>query len=109
MYYFLKIGSKKSVSNFVTYIIKFIWFKPGDTEPYPGASLGTLVLCKGLICLYKAILCDTFKQNSRQRHTYNVFNSNILIEMLKLNVWGVDTFTLKIRLNSRCYFAPVFH
>ena len=53
MYYFLKIGSKKSVSNFVIYIIKFIWFKPGDTEPYPGASLGTLVLCKGLICLYK--------------------------------------------------------
>ena len=53
MYYFLKIGSNKNVSNFVVYIIKFISFKPGDTVLYPGVSLGTPVLCKGLIYLYK--------------------------------------------------------
>ena len=29
-FYLLKIGSNKNVSNFVVYIIKFIWFNPGD-------------------------------------------------------------------------------
>ena len=53
MYYFLKIESSKYISNFVVYIIKFILFNPGDTVPYSGVSLGTPVLCKGLIYLYK--------------------------------------------------------
>ena len=53
MYYFLKIGSNKNVSNFVVYIIKFIWFNPGDTVLYPGVNSGTPVLSKGLIYLYK--------------------------------------------------------
>ena len=57
MYYFLKTGSNKNDSNFVVYIIKFTWFNPGDTVPYPGVDLGTPVLCKGLIYLYKN---DTF-------------------------------------------------
>ena len=30
MLYFWKIGSKKNASNFVVYIIKFIWFNSGD-------------------------------------------------------------------------------
>ena len=54
MYYFLKNGSNKNVSNFVVYIIKFIWFNHGDTVLYLGLSLGTPVLCKGLIYLYKS-------------------------------------------------------
>ena len=53
MYYFLKVGSEKNVSNFVVYIIKFISFNPGDTVLYPGVSLGTPVLCEDLIYLYQ--------------------------------------------------------
>ena len=53
MYYFLKIGSNKNVSNVVVYIIKFISFNPGDTVLYSEVSLGTPVQCKGLIYLYK--------------------------------------------------------
>ena len=53
MYYFLKIGPNKNVSTFVVYIIKFISFKPGDAVLYPVVSLGTPVLCKGLIYLHK--------------------------------------------------------
>ena len=53
MYYFLKIGSEKNVSNFFVYIIKFISFNPGDTVLYPGVSLGTPVLCEDLIYLYQ--------------------------------------------------------
>ena len=53
MYYFLKIGSNKDILNFVVYIIKFISFNPGDTVLYPGVSLDTPVLCKGLIYLCK--------------------------------------------------------
>ena len=48
---------------------------------------------------------------NRQADTgiHKVFNSIILSEMLKLNVWeDVDTLTLKIWLNSWCCFAPVF-
>ena len=30
MFYFYKIESKKNASNFVVYIIKFVWFMPGD-------------------------------------------------------------------------------
>ena len=48
MYYFLKIGSNKNVSNFVVSIITFISFNPGDTVLYPGVTLDTPVLCKGL-------------------------------------------------------------
>ena len=54
MYYFLKNGSNKNVSNFVVYIIKFIWFNHGDRVLYLGLSLGTPGLCKGLIYLYKS-------------------------------------------------------
>ena len=42
MSYFFKIGSNKNVSYRVAYIIKFIWFKPGDT----GVNLGTPLLYK---------------------------------------------------------------
>ena len=52
-YAFLKIGFNKNVSNFVVYIIKFIWFNPRDTVLYPGLRLGTPVLCEDLIYLYK--------------------------------------------------------
>ena len=83
MNYFLKIGCNKNVSNFVVYIIKFISFNSRDTVLYPGLSLGTLVLVIHL---------------NRQADTgiHKVFNSIILKEMLKLNVGGVDTLTLKI-------------
>ena len=53
MYYFLKIGYNKNVSNFVAYVIKFTSFKAGDIVLYPRVSLGTPVLCKGLIYLHK--------------------------------------------------------
>ena len=57
--------------------------------PYLGVSLGTLILCKGSIYLYKQ-LCDTFKQNwVADTSTHKVFNSTILNVLLKLNVWGV--------------------
>ena len=48
MYYVLKIGSNKNVSNIVVYIIKFIWFNPGAAVLYPGVSLSTPLLCNGL-------------------------------------------------------------
>ena len=50
---FLKLGSNKNVSNFVVYIIKSIRFNPRDTVLYQGLSLGTPVLWKDLIYLYK--------------------------------------------------------
>ena len=53
MHYILKIGSNKTASNFVVYIIKFTSFKPGDAMLHPGVNLGTPVLCKGLIYLHK--------------------------------------------------------
>ena len=67
---------------------------------YPGVSLGTPVLCKGLICLYKQYFVIHLNRLA-DTGIHKVFNSNILSEMFKLNVGaGVDTFTLKIRLNS---------
>ena len=47
---------------------------------------------------------------NRQADTdiHKVFNAIILKEMLKLNVWRVDTLTMKIWLNSSCCFGPVF-
>ena len=41
---FLNNASNKNVSNCVVYIIKFIWYNPGNTVLYPGVSLGTPVL-----------------------------------------------------------------
>ena len=78
-----------------------------QTVLYPEVSLGTLVLYKGLTCLYK--LCDAFKQTGvADTCICQVFNSTILSELLELNVWeGVDAFALKIWLYS-CCFASVF-
>ena len=109
MYYFLKIGSNKNVLNCVVFIIKFIWFNLGDTVLYPGVSLGTSVLCKGLIYLYPKTILVVHLHRQADTDIHKVFNSVILSEMIKLNVWDSrDILTLKIRLNSWCCFAPVF-
>ena len=108
MYYFLKIESNKNVSNCVVYIIKFMWFNPGDTVMYPGVRLGTPVLCKSLIYFTKTIFVIHLNKQA-DTDINKVFYSIILSEMLKLNVWeGRDILTLKIQLNSWCCFAPVF-
>ena len=109
MYYFLKIGSNKNVSNCVVYIIKFIWFNPGDTVLYPGVSFGTPVLCKCLIYLYTKTIFVIHLNKQADTDIHKVFNSIILSELLRLNVWeGADILTLKIQLNSWCCFAAVF-
>ena len=65
---------------------------------YPGVSLGTPVKAwfiygKKYIVIYLNRLADT--------DIHKVFNSKILSEMFKLNVWeGVDALTFKIWLKS---------
>ena len=85
------------------------WFNPGDTVLYPGVSFGTPVLCKGLIYLYTKTIFVIHLNKQADTDIHKVFNSIILSELLKLNVWeGVDILILKIQLNSWCCFAPVF-
>ena len=89
------------------YQIYFI--QPWRYSLYPGVSLGTPVLCKSLIYLYKNNTLWCIQTDKQTQGIHKVFNSITLSEMLKLNVWeGVGTLTLKIWLNSWCCFAPVF-
>ena len=64
---------------------------------YPGVRLGTPVLCKDLIYLYKNNNFVIHLNRPADTSIHKVFNSIFLSsEMLKLNVSGVGTFSLTI-------------